>query len=78
MITKEKLPNWYQFKIGNTNLNPAYHSQSAADFCIDAANTIDCIISKATEIILPAKHLEIAKMQIEKRIKCINNCLNNK
>ena len=67
LITKGKLPNGDQLKIGGTSLNPDYPSQSAADFCIDAANTIDSIISKATEIILPAKHLDIAKMQIEKK-----------
>ena len=67
LITKGKLPNGDQITIGNTKLNPAYSSQSAANFRIDAANTIYSIISKATEIIVPATHLDITKMQIERK-----------
>jgi hypothetical protein len=56
-------------KIGNKDLNPAFPSQAAADFCIDAANTIDKIIRDATEVILPASHLDVAKMQMESKSK---------
>ena len=69
LLTKGKLPDNSQLKIGSTNLNPAFPSQTAADFCIDAANTIDKIISDAVEVILPASHLDIARMQIEKKSK---------
>ena len=34
-----------QITIGGTVLNPAFPSQSAADFCIDAADTIERIIA---------------------------------
>ena len=69
LLTKGILPDKSQLKIGNQNLNPAFPSQTAADFCIDAANTIDKIISDAVEVILPASHLDIARMQIEKKSK---------
>ena len=62
LLTKGILPDKSQLKIGNQNLNPAFPSQTAADFCIDAANTIDKIISDAVEVILPASHLDIARM----------------
>ena len=69
LLTKGYLPDGSQLSIGGTALNPAFPSQSAADFCIDAANTIDKIIRDATEVILPASHLDIARMQIEKKSK---------
>ena len=69
LLTKGILPDGKPLTIGNTKLNPAFPSQSAADFCIDAANTIDKIIRDATEVILPASHLDIARMQIEKKSK---------
>ena len=69
LLTKGILPDKSQLKIGGQNLNPAFPSQTAADFCIDAANTIDKIISDAVEVILPASHLDIARMQIEKKSK---------
>ena len=67
LLTKGLLPDGTPLKIGNTKLNPAFPSQTAADFCIDASNTIDKIISDAVEVILPASHLDIARMQIEKK-----------
>ena len=67
LLTKGILPDNKPLKIGNTKLNPAFPSQTAADFCIDAANTIDKIIKDAVEVILPASHLDIARMQIEKK-----------
>jgi hypothetical protein len=67
LLTKGTLPDGTQMKIGPTNLNPCFPSQTAADFCIDAANTIDKIIKDATEVILPASHLDIARMQMEKK-----------
>ena len=67
MLTKGILPDGSQLAIGGTKLNPSYPSQSAADFCIDAANTIDNIIKKVVEVILPESHLDIARMQIEKK-----------
>ena len=69
LLTKGTLNDGSQLTIGGTKLNPAFPSQSAADFCIDAANTIDKIVSDATEVILPASHLDIARMQIEKKSK---------
>ena len=69
LLTKGKLPDGSQLKIGASVLNPAFPSQTAADFCIDASNTIDKIISDAVEVILPASHLDIARMQIEKKSK---------
>ena len=67
LLTKGLLPDGTPLTIGNTKLNPAFPSQTAADFCIDASNTIDKIISDAVEVILPASHLDIARMQIEKK-----------
>ena len=67
LLTKGKLPNGTQLTIGSQRLNPAFPSQTAADFCIEAGNTINEIIRKATEIILPESHLDIAKMQMEKK-----------
>ena len=69
LLTKGNQPDGSQLTIGGASLNPAFPSQSAADFCIDAANTIDKIIRDATEVILPASHLDIARMQIEKKSK---------
>ena len=34
LLTKGKQPNYSKLKIGGTILNPAFPSQSAADFCI--------------------------------------------
>ena len=64
LLTQGKLPDGTPMKIGTKDLNPAFPSQAAADFCIDAANTIDKIIRDATEVILPASHLDVAKMQM--------------
>ena len=64
LLTKGILPDGTPMKIGTKDLNPAFPSQAAADFCIDAANTIDKIIRDATEVILPASHLDVAKMQM--------------
>ena len=69
LLTKGQLPDGTPMKIGTKDLNPAFPSQAAADFCIDAANTIDKIIRDATEVILPASHLDVAKMQMEHKSK---------
>ena len=69
LLTKGTLPDKSQLTIGDKKLNPAFPSQTAADFCIDAANTIDKIISDAVEVILPKDHLDIARMQMEKKSK---------
>ena len=69
LLTKGKLPDGKQLTIGDKKLNPAFPSQTAADYCIDAANTIDKIISDAVEVILPKDHLDIARMQMEKKSK---------
>ena len=69
LLTKGKLPDKSQLTIGDKKLNPAFPSQTAADFCIDAANTIDKIMSDAIEVILPESHLDIARMQMEKKSK---------
>ena len=67
LLTKGTLPNNTQMRIGTQRLNPCFPSQTAADFCIDAANTIDKIIKDAIEVILPTSHLDIARMQMEKK-----------
>ena len=64
LLTQGKLPDGTSMKIDGKPINPAFPSQAAADFCIDAANTIDKIIRDATEVILPASHLDVAKMQM--------------
>ena len=69
LLTKGILPDGKKMKIDGKDLNPAFPSQAAADFCIDAANTIDKIIRDATEVILPASHLDVAKMQMEHKSK---------
>ena len=69
LLTKGILPDGTAMKIDGKPLNPAFPSQAAADFCIDAANTIDKIIRDATEVILPASHLDVAKMQMEHKSK---------
>jgi hypothetical protein len=69
LLTKGTLPDKSQLTIGDKKLNPAFPSQTAADFCIDAANTIDKIISDAVEVILPKDHLDIARMQMDKKSK---------
>ena len=69
LLTQGKLPDGNKMKINGVELNPAFPSQAAADFCIDAANTIDKIIRDATEVILPASHLDVAKMQMESKSK---------
>ena len=67
LLTRGILPDGSQMKIGSKNLNPCFPSQTAADFCIDAGNTIDKIIKDALEVILPESHLDIARMQMEKK-----------
>ena len=67
LLTKGQLPNGEQMKIGSQDLSPSFPSQTAADFCIDASNTIDRIIKDAIEVILPESHLDIARMQMEKK-----------
>ena len=69
LLTKGILPDKQPMKIDGKPINPAIPSQAAADFCIDAANTIDKIIRDATEVILPASHLDVAKMQMEHKSK---------
>ena len=68
LLTKVKLPDGSQLKIGSISLNPAFPLQCAADFCVDAANAIDKLIRDATEAILPKSHIDIARMQIDKKI----------
>ena len=67
LLTIGILPDGTQMKIGTQKLNPSFPSQTAADFCIDASSTIDKIIKDAIEVILPASHLDIARMQMEKK-----------
>ena len=69
LLTKGILPDGTSMTIGTKPLNPAFPSQAVADFCIDAANTIDKIIRDATEVILPASHLDVAEMQMESKSK---------
>ena len=69
LLTKGLLPDGNPMKIDGKSINPSFPSQSAADFCISAANTIDKIIRDATEVILPASHLDVAKMQMEHKSK---------
>ena len=69
LLTQGKLPDGNKMQIGGKDLNPAFPSQAAADSCIDAANTIDKIIRDATEVILPASHLDVAKMQMGHKSK---------
>ena len=69
LLTKGVLPDNSKMKLNGVELNPAFPSQAAADFCIDAANTIDKIIRDATEVILPVSHLDVAKMQMEHKSK---------
>ena len=69
LLTKGVLPDSSKMKLNGVELNPAFPSQAAADFCIDAAITIDKTIRDATEVILPASHLDVAKMQMEHKSK---------
>ena len=58
-----------QLTIGGTVLNLPFLSQSAADFLIDGAKPINKIIRDATEVILPASNLDIARMQLENNLE---------
>ena len=58
-------------KINNINtlndLKPCYPQQKASQFSLAASKTINEILNSALEIILPANHLDVAKMKLTEK-----------
>ena len=55
---------------GNNTLGglvPAYPQQKASQFSLAASKTINEILNSALEIILPANHLDVAKMKLTQK-----------
>jgi hypothetical protein len=48
-------------------LKPAYPQQKASQFSLAASKTINEILNSALEIILPANHLDVAKMKLSQK-----------
>ena len=49
------------------NLTPSYPQQKASQFSLAASKTINEILNSALDIILPANHLDVAKMKISEK-----------
>jgi len=49
------------------NLTPSYPQQKASQFSLAASKTINEILNSALEIILPANHLDVAKMKLSQK-----------
>ena len=74
LLTLGKLPNDKgNLSIDGDVLVPAWPSQAATTFALEASNEIDQIISKCVGIILPQNIVDISKMQIEKKVKDTRN-----
>lgn len=71
LLTAGKLPNGSALTIDGQVLTPAWPSQAATTFALNASNEIDDIISKCVEIILPKDHLDIAKMKLQTKSKTL-------
>lgn len=46
---------------------PSYPKQDASKFALEAAKTVNHILDKCMEIILPANHLDVAELRIKKK-----------
>ena len=49
------------------SLKPSYPQQKASQFSLSASKTINEILNSALDIILPANHLDIAKMKLTEK-----------
>ena len=49
------------------NLVPHYPQQNASQFAISASKTINEILNKALDIILPSNHLDVAKLKLTQK-----------
>ena len=49
------------------NLVPSYPQQKASQFSLAASKTINEILNSALDIILPANHLDVAKMKLTEK-----------
>ena len=59
-------------KVGNASplgadLVPCYPQQKASQFSLAASKTINEILNSALDIILPANHLDVAKMKLSEK-----------
>ena len=52
---------------GGNPLVPHYPQQKASQFALSASKTINEILNSALDIILPANHLEVAKMKLTQK-----------
>ena len=48
-------------------LTPCYPQQKASQFSLAASKTINEILNSALDIILPANHLDVAKMKLTQK-----------
>jgi len=48
-------------------LTPHYPQQNASQFAISASKTINEILNKALDIILPSNHLDVAKLKLTQK-----------
>jgi hypothetical protein len=51
----------------NPALTPNYPQQKASQFALAASKTINEILNSALDIILPANHLDVAKLKLTER-----------
>ena len=51
----------------NPPLTPKYPQQKASQFALAASKTINEILNSALDIILPANHLDVAKLKLTER-----------
>ena len=51
----------------NPALTPKYPQQKASQFALAASKTINEILNSALDIILPANHLDVAKLKLTER-----------
>ena len=51
----------------NPALVPKYPQQKASQFALSASKTINEILNSALDIILPANHLDVAKLKLTER-----------
>ena len=61
LLTTQALPG------SNPPLIPHYPQQKASQFALAASKTINEILGSALDIILPANHLDVAKLKLTER-----------
>jgi len=65
LLTEGKVGE-FSMQIDGTDISPSYPKQEASAFAIQASKTVNKILDKAMEEIMPANHLNLSKIRLTK------------